>query len=109
MTLTRINESEYNILSEVEGQAVSGAARSKVLVKGDQLTMEKATFENGASTPAHSHDFETISFVVKGKVQVTVGDETFIAETGDSFSQPRGVQHSIYALHETTLVSAKAN
>ena len=107
MTLTRITETEYNILSEVEGQAVSGAARSKVLVTGDQLTMEKVTFENGSSTPDHSHDFDTICYVAKGKVRATVGGETFIAEVGDSFSQPRAIPHSIYALHETTVLLAK--
>ncbi len=109
MTLSRITETEYNSLSEVEGQAVSGAARSKVLVQGDQLVMEKVTFENGSSTPDHSHDFEMICYVIKGKARVTIGDETFVAEVGDSFSQPRVVPHSIYALHETTILMVKPN
>ena len=46
------------------------------------------------SMQLHSHpDFEEYWFVLKGKGQIIVGDETYDVEVGDLVITPRGVPH----------------
>ena len=104
MMVTRTLEAGYDVLQTVEGQPVSGAARAKLLMKGDQMTMEKVSLENGSSLPTHKHNYETVAYVVRGKARITVGKETSTVDAGDAFRHPKGVPHSIHAVEEVTIV-----
>ncbi|MFC1846015.1 cupin domain-containing protein [Chloroflexota bacterium] len=55
-------------------------------------------WETGGMMPNHEHDVEQISYVLEGKVKVTIGDESFIAEKGDSYTEPKRIGHSMEAL-----------
>lgn len=48
----------------------------------------------------HSNDYETLGYVISGKVELTVGDQTLMLSEGDSYCVPQGVQHT-YRVVET--------
>lgn len=76
----------------------------RTLSYGEKLMLTEFTYEKGARVPMHKHPHEQISYVVKGKYEVTIGGEKFIAEKGDSYLVPSNVEHSQFALQKTITV-----
>ena len=68
------------------------------------LMMISYEWEKGAKMPPHDHEVEQISYVVEGKVKVTIGDETFIAEKGDAYTEPKRIAHSMEALEPSLTI-----
>ncbi len=61
-------------------------------------------WEKGGKMAPHDHEVEQISYVVEGKVKVTIGDETFIAEKGDAYTEPKRITHSMEALEPSLTI-----
>ena len=74
----------------------------------DNLMMISYEWEKGAMMPTHDHEVEQISYVVEGKVKATIGDETFIAEKGDAYTEPKRIAHSIEALEPSLTIEVFA-
>lgn len=55
----------------------------------------KMRYENGNYVPFHSHPNEQSGYVISGKYRLKVGDQEDILNTGDSYSIPTNVSHSI--------------
>jgi quercetin dioxygenase-like cupin family protein len=68
------------------------------------LMMISYEWEKGGAMVSHEHDVEQISYVVEGKVKVTIGDESFIAEKGDSYMEPKRELHSMEALEPSLTI-----
>jgi len=70
---------------------------SKVRVKvvtGDNMQLLWAEFQPGADYPLHSHpDHEQISFMISGRMKLTVGDETREIGPGEMWHAPANVVH----------------
>ena len=108
MVIARALNVSYDVFSEIEGQPVQGAARSKVLFEGEETVLEKITFENGAFSSAHQHPYETIGHILRGRAEVTIGNETYNVGVGDTFRCAKGEPHHLKALEEVTLLEAHA-
>ncbi len=107
MVISRGLDTAYDVIDSIEGEAVQGAARSKVLIGGDEIVLEKMTFENGAFSSPHTHTYEIVSYVLRGRGDVTIGKETFRVNMGDSFRCGKGVPHSLKAVEgEITVIEA---
>jgi quercetin dioxygenase-like cupin family protein len=52
----------------------------------------------GTRSPEYKHDGEEFGFVLKGRMRVTVGDDTFTLGRGDSISYPSHLPHRWEAL-----------
>lgn len=60
---------------------------------GENAMMTIFDFEPGAEIPSHSHPHEQITYVVKGKMEFTLGGKTVILGEGDGVVVPAGVEH----------------
>ena len=58
----------------------------------------------GAVVQPHSHKNDQVGYVVYGKIQVKIGDEVSICDSGDSYAVPGGVEHSARALRDTVVI-----
>ena len=67
----------------------------KPLMIGDQMVLLEINYPPGAGAPLHVHQHETVCYVVRGKGQITVGEEVFILEAGDACRHPQDVPHRI--------------
>jgi quercetin dioxygenase-like cupin family protein len=76
----------------------------KTLVHGDKTSLSLFRLEKGAEIPPHSHPHEQTGYMVEGKMVFRVGEEEFIAEPGDSWSIPGGVEHSVSTLEDCLVV-----
>ena len=62
----------------------------------------------GHKPPPHSHpDHDSILYLAKGRMSITIGERTWIASAGDAWHHPPGVVHHSEALEDCTVVEIK--
>jgi quercetin dioxygenase-like cupin family protein len=64
----------------------------------------QTTIEAGTRVPDHAHPHEQITYVVKGRLEMCVGVETYVLGSGDSLLIPSEATHCGTAQEETTLI-----
>ena len=63
----------------------------------------------GVRVPAHAHDdHESIVYLIRGRMELVIGDETFVAQAGDAWRHPIGVPHSSVALEDCVAIEVKS-
>lgn len=77
----------------------------RVMMSTDDMTLLELRLADQAAVPPHSHaEHAAVGYVVSGRLEYKQGGETCTLEAGDSFSSPRGVEHSIHALETVVMV-----
>ena len=76
----------------------------KTLVYGEKTLFTEFRMERNGQLPRHSHVHEQTGYLVKGKVKLTIGHETFEAEPGDSWCIPGNVEHGAEILEESVAI-----
>lgn len=106
---TRSAEAETTTITEVEGRRLPGPVTLRSLAVTPSMVFVETTFAKGAGSPPHSHaDHDSIVYVVRGRMRVTIGDETWEAGPGDAFQHRPGIVHHMEALEETVTVEVKS-
>ncbi|GAB4414194.1 MAG: cupin domain-containing protein [Anaerolineae bacterium] len=67
-------------------------------VHGDNVTLAHWHIEAGATLPEHAHPHEQITWVLEGRLSLTVGGVTRVVEQGGVAVIPGGMAHSGQAL-----------
>jgi quercetin dioxygenase-like cupin family protein len=80
----------------------------KPLIKGDEMTCLEIHYTPGVGAPLHVHSHESLAYVVKGKVKMTVGKEEYILGPGDVCRHPKGVPHGVEGIEESIVVEIKS-
>jgi quercetin dioxygenase-like cupin family protein len=65
---------------------------------GQHLMLSYLEMDDGAEVPLHHHPHEQGGILLKGKLQLTIGDETRIVEAGSLFLIPPNVPHRAVAV-----------
>ncbi len=66
------------------------------------LTLGRVTMKAGNSNPRHRHpNCEEVLYLLRGRLEHTVGDETFVMSAGDVISIAPGVFHNATCISET--------
>lgn len=84
-------------------QALPGIAM-KTLVYGEKTLFTEFRLEKGALLPSHAHPHEQTGYLVRGKIRLTIGHETFDAEPGDSWCIPGGTEHRAEILDDALAI-----
>jgi mannose-6-phosphate isomerase-like protein (cupin superfamily) len=73
------------------------------LIRGEsgalRLWHNEQPSDSGDKSP-HSNDYETLGYVISGRMDLMVDGETISLAPGDSYRVPKGAQHS-YRILET--------
>jgi quercetin dioxygenase-like cupin family protein len=88
--------------SEITPEQI-GEGRTRYLAHTEKLMMTVIDFRDGPTgkpDPPHSHPHEQISYVVSGELIVSIGDEQKRIGSGDMFSVPPNVPHTVQLLTE---------
>lgn len=70
----------------------------RTLNSGDRTTLVEITFQPGGVVPLHTHEHEQIGYLVRGRLQFTLGEETRELTAGDTWCVPSNVPHAVTAL-----------
>lgn len=92
--------------AECAWETVGVGVRRQVLGHLDDLMIVRVDFEAGAIGPIHAHPYRQVSYVVSGRFNVTVGADTTVLVTGDSFAAAADVPHGVRALEPGTLIDS---
>jgi len=89
---------ETGLLNVAEGLS------RKVGAHNDNLMVVEVHFEAGTTAPMHHHVHEQITYVISGKFEFTVGDETYIVGPGDSLYKQPNIEHGATCLESGMLL-----
>lgn len=76
----------------------------KTLVYGDKTLLAEFRMEKGSLLPRHTHPQEQTGYLVSGRIRLSIGDETFEVEPGDSWCVPGDVVHGAEILADSIAV-----
>jgi quercetin dioxygenase-like cupin family protein len=68
--------------------------RRRTLGHGSQMLLAEFTLAAGSGVATHSHPHDQVGYVLRGSMQLTVGEETQTCRAGDSYYIPGDVPHS---------------
>lgn len=109
MIVSRNADVETVAVKAIEGKPMYGGDLVvKPLIKGDEMTFIEIHYQPGVGAPLHAHSHESLAYIVRGKVKMTVGDEHYILGPGDVCRHPKNVPHSVEAIEESVMVEIKS-
>ncbi len=65
---------------------------------GQNLMLSYLEMDDGAEVPMHSHPHEQGGILIRGRLELTIGDETRLCEAGAMFLIPPNVPHRAVAV-----------
>lgn len=68
------------------------------------LMLVRVFFKKGGVGTAHEHPHQQVTYVEKGKFEVTIGKKTEILGKGDAFVVPSNVTHGAVCLENGILI-----
>lgn len=71
---------------------------------GEQLTLGLVVIKAGTSLPVHEHMHEQITYMIEGKLQMTIGAEQVTLTPGAVQVIPSHVIHSAFAITDCQLI-----
>lgn len=78
--------------------------RRKTLSFGADTLMCEFRLQAGFPLPVHDHPQEQTGYLVSGRLELTIGGETFAVAAGDSWSIPGGVPHGAEVLEDAVAI-----
>jgi quercetin dioxygenase-like cupin family protein len=65
---------------------------------GKNIMLSYLEMDSGAEVPLHHHPHEQAGMLLKGRIQLTIGDETRVVEAGSMFIIPSNTPHRAVAV-----------
>ena len=81
-----------------------GGLTRKVGAWNDNLMVVEVYFEKGTVAARHHHPHEQITYVISGRFEFTVGDETYTVSAGDSLYKQPNIEHGAKCIEAGTLL-----
>lgn len=85
-------------VTEVEPVEMMAGVWRRTLATGERLMISHITLDKDATVPMHSHPHEQVGYVIQGRMRMTIGEQIYEFEPGDSYLIPGGVEHDATAL-----------
>ncbi len=81
-----------------------GGLTRKVAAHNKNVMCVEVHFETGTVAALHNHPHEQITYVISGKFEFTVGDQTYIVGAGDSLYKQPHIMHGATCIEAGTLL-----
>lgn len=76
----------------------------KILAYSDNIMAVEVHFEKGAIGPMHKHPHEQLTYVLSGKFEFTIGEETKLVGPGDALYKEPNVMHGCVCIESGVLL-----
>ena len=93
----------YKRSTEGYKQVLDGI-KLKTLVYGDKTLFTEFRLKRGSLLPRHAHPQEQTGYLISGRIRLTIGEETFEVEPGDSWCVPGNMEHQAEILADSVAV-----
>lgn len=78
--------------------------RMKTLCHGDRTLMTEFVLDSDSDLSVHSHPYEQTGYLVRGRIILTIGEETYEAMPGDSWCIPSNVKHGARIVEDSVAI-----
>ena len=95
---------EFLIGDDIAWETVGEGVKRKIMGYDDKIMLVQVSFKKGSIGPKHEHHHSQVTYVVEGKFELTVGEETKILKAGDGFYIPPHVMHGALCLDDGMLI-----
>ncbi len=90
-----------------QGSASRGEMGQRYLASGESVSMRLWDAEEpGEPKPEAARAYETVGYVIGGRAELQLEDETLSLAAGDSWTVPKGASHTYVILEPFTAVEA---
>jgi quercetin dioxygenase-like cupin family protein len=89
---------------EVKAKDLFPGASRKILARGGGLMAVEVKFAAGCQVPAHTHRNEQVSYVVSGRIELSIDGRKELLGPGDTFYAGPDEQHGVNFLEDTIVV-----
>jgi quercetin dioxygenase-like cupin family protein len=76
----------------------------KTLVYGEKTLFSEFRMEQGSQLPWHAHPQEQTGYLVSGRIRLSIGEEIYEVEPGDSWCVPGAVEHRADILADSVAI-----
>lgn len=94
--MKNIDASNVMALSDLvayqEGQVVS-----KTLVQNSNVSLTLFSFDEGEEISTHASHGDALVYVINGQAEVTIGNEKFLVNAGETILMPAEIPHAVSA------------
>ena len=90
--------------NEIAWEELGGGLRRKIMSYDSDVMLMKVAFEKGGIGALHYHPHKQISYIAKGKFEVTIGEDKKILSEGDVYFAPSNITHGVICLEEGLLI-----
>ena len=94
---------KFITLAEVTAKEIVPGFHGK-FIHSANMTVAHWDIKEGHSIPSHQHIHEMIVNVIKGKLQLTIGNETKVLDAGMCGVIPSNVQHTAKAITDCYVI-----
>jgi quercetin dioxygenase-like cupin family protein len=74
---------------------------SRKIITGDRTMLAHIFLKKGCVVPAHSHDNEQMTYVIKGALKFTIDGKEILLKAGEVMHIPSNVVHMAVAMEDT--------
>ena len=77
-----------------------GRVVSRTLTQGKSLSVTLFAFDSGEEISSHSSGGDAMVYIIDGKAEITIGDEKFTVNKGETIVMPAQVPHALMAIEK---------
>lgn len=97
--MKNINAKEVMVLKD-QVACLPGQVISKTLAQNDHVSVTLFAFGAGEEIASHRAGGDAFVTALEGKVEITIDDDVFVLEAGNSIVMPLGHPHALKALED---------
>ncbi len=86
--------------ADIPGEQLNPLLNRK-LITGDRVMVSELELKKGCVVPAHHHENEQVTYILRGALKFEVNGKEIILYKGDVLHIPSNVVHSAIALEDT--------
>ncbi|MBI5592370.1 MAG: cupin domain-containing protein [Deltaproteobacteria bacterium] len=94
----------FNKCSSSGYKQVLDGIKLKTLVHGDKTLFAEFHLEKGSQLPRHAHPQEQTGYLISGRIRLSIGEDIFEVEPGDSWCILGNVEHRAEILEDSLAI-----
>lgn len=94
----------FTFYKDTQLKELGGGVARRVLSHGEDMMAVEVCFEEGAVGSVHTHPHVQISYVLEGRFEVRIGEETRVIAVGDTYYTLPDVPHGVVCLEKGRLL-----
>lgn len=95
---------EFLMGDEIEWETVGEGVQRQIMGYDDKIMLVNVKFDKGGIGQMHEHYHSQVTYVVSGKFELTIGEETRTIKAGDAFYIQPHVMHGAVCLDAGVLI-----